>query len=218
YLDKAEQIIRRCTHPTEDVAALNLLDAENRWFYTMFLQALAKYLDHKIEMDELDGMYAFGRDVLLRYARWMADHERPYLDEPAILEFPTETWPAQDLRKSEIFDHAARHTCGAERRRFEERADFFFQHSLSTLAGLPTRSFARPVVLLLTHGFMHECVMQSPAAQAPQPREGWTRWARRERFVPQKARAKRRLSAMPAAVALSGLVVLARVVLALLSR
>src|SRR5262249_50076324 len=107
YLDKAEQIIRRCTHPTEDVAALNLLDAENRWFYTMFLQALAKYLDHKIEMDELDGMYAFGRDVLLRYARWMADHERPYLDEPAILEFPTETWPAQDLRKSEIFDHAA---------------------------------------------------------------------------------------------------------------
>src|SRR5262249_43319044 len=40
YLDKAEQIIRRCTHPTEDVAALNLLDAENRWFYTMFLQAL----------------------------------------------------------------------------------------------------------------------------------------------------------------------------------
>src|SRR4029079_15870591 len=29
FLDKAEEIIRRCTHPEQDVAALNLLDAEN---------------------------------------------------------------------------------------------------------------------------------------------------------------------------------------------
>ncbi|HTM05392.1 MAG TPA: hypothetical protein VL173_17910, partial [Vicinamibacterales bacterium] len=120
FLDKAEQIIRRCTHPNQDIEALTLLDAENRWFYTMYLQSLAKYLDWKIELGELDGMYAYGRDVLLHFARWMAQHERPYLDHPEMLEFPTETWAAQDVRKSEVFDAAAPHATGEERERFLE--------------------------------------------------------------------------------------------------
>ena len=126
FLDKAEQLIRRCTHPRQDIGALTLLNAENRWFYTMFLQALGKYLHWKIERDELDAMYAYGRDVLLHYARWMAEHERPYLERPELLEFPTETWAAQDIRKSEVFDHAARHGSANERSRFTERAAFFF--------------------------------------------------------------------------------------------
>ena len=33
FLAKAEQIIRRCIHPADDIAARNLLDAENKWFY-----------------------------------------------------------------------------------------------------------------------------------------------------------------------------------------
>ena len=60
-------------------------------------------------------------DVLLHFARWMADHERPYLDRPELLEFPTETWAAQDIRKSEIFDLAARHASGEDVARFTER-------------------------------------------------------------------------------------------------
>ena len=53
-------------------------------------------------------MYAYARASLLHYARWMAEHEYPYLDKPEILEYPTETWAAQDMRKSEIFKYAAR--------------------------------------------------------------------------------------------------------------
>ena len=102
--------------------ARNLLDAENRWFYTMFLQALGRYLDYKAELGQLDFMYAYARASLLHYARWMAEHEYPYLDKPEILEYPTETWAAQDMRKSEIFKYAARHATGAERERFLERA------------------------------------------------------------------------------------------------
>jgi hypothetical protein len=192
YLDKAEEIIRRCTHPAQDISALNLLDAENRWFYTMFLQALGKYLDHKIEAGELDAMYGYGRAVLVHYARWMADHERPYLDAPDILEYPTETWPAQDMRKSEVFDHAARHAAGGERSRFAQRAEFFFESSTTTLAQMPTRTFARPVVLLLTNGFMRETLRGQALAPAPEPREDWSRWPAPQRFVPQKIRAKRR--------------------------
>ena len=54
FLDKAEQIIRRCSHPRQDIEPLELLDAENRWFYTMYLQSLGKYLDWKVELGELD--------------------------------------------------------------------------------------------------------------------------------------------------------------------
>src|SRR5262249_31288640 len=104
FLEKAEQVIRRCTHPGQNIEALHLLDPENRWFYTVYLQSLGKYLDWKIELGENDAMYAYGRDVLLHFVRWMARHERPYLARPDLLEYPTETWPAQDLRKSEVFD------------------------------------------------------------------------------------------------------------------
>ena len=107
FLDKAEQIVRRCIHPADDIESRNLLDAENKWFYTMFLQALGRYLDLKAERGQLDRMYAYARASLLSYARWMADHEYPFLEKPAILEYPTETWPAQDMRKSEIFEAAA---------------------------------------------------------------------------------------------------------------
>ena len=88
FLAKAEQLIRRCIHPADNVPARNLLDAENRWFYTMFLQSLGRYLDYKAERGELDRMYAYARASLLHYARWMADHEYPYLEKPEILEYP----------------------------------------------------------------------------------------------------------------------------------
>ena len=98
FLAKVDELIRRCVHPSDDIAALDLLDAERRWSYTVFLQAVARYLDDKAEGGELDAAYAYARAALLHYARWMAEHEYPYLDTPAGLEYPTETWAAQDMR------------------------------------------------------------------------------------------------------------------------
>lgn len=193
FLDKAEHLIRRCTHPRQDIERLNLLDPENRWFYTMYLQSLGKYLDWKVERDELDAMYAYGREVLLHFARWMADHERPYFDRPDLLEFPTETWPAQDIRKSEVFDHAARHATPNEIPRLTERAAFFFRSSVDTLTAMPTRTLARPVVLMLVHGMLRAHANVHGIVAAPVPREESTRWPAQQPFVPQKARAKRRL-------------------------
>src|SRR5205085_6117056 len=153
FLLKAEQLIRRCIHPRDDIGERNLLDAERRWFYTVFLQALGKYLDYKIDLGAIDEMYAYARAALLHYAAWMADHEYPYLDRPDILEFPTETCAAQDMRKSDVFAFAAKHSTGAERARFFERGDFFYRSSVSTLARMPTRTLARPTILMLTNGF-----------------------------------------------------------------
>ena len=210
FLLKAEALIRRCMHPRQDIDALNLGDVERRWFYTMFLQSVGKYLDHTEEGGLLDPMYSYARDCLLHFARWMAEHERPYLDRPEILEYPNETWAAQDMRKNEVFQLAALHATGDERRRFLERAEFFFQYAVSTLAGMSTRTLARPMVLLLSHGpsrawFLRNASGLPEPAPAPSwPEEIW----QRKRFVPQRVRATRNAMVLAGAGALGALVLL----------
>jgi len=191
YLAKAEELVRRCIHPADDIGARELLDAERRWSYIIFLQVLGKYLDYKVELGENDWMYAYGRDALVHYARWMADHEYPYLDKPEILEYPTETWAAQDIRKSEVFTLAALFSDTGDRSRFLERAAFFVDASLAALIASPTRSLARPVVLLLSNGFMSVAQRVPVARPAPVHRQAES--TPPAAFIPQKALAKKRL-------------------------
>ncbi len=206
---KAEQLIRRVIHPNDDLAARNLLHAETRWFYNMFLQSLGKYLDDKVERGELDDMYAYGRASLLAYARWMAEHEYPYLDKPEKLEFPTETWAAQDIRKSDVFAYAAKHAeTDAQRQRFVERCAFFFDYSTRTLTGLKTRTLARPVIVLLSSGRLRGWLQHHPDARAPRPARIPADVGRPEVFVPQKTKAMKRAKLLAAGLALSGLAAL----------
>lgn len=205
FLDKAEEIIRRCIHPLDDIEANQLLDVERKWFYTMFLQSLGKYLDYKIDRGELDQMYAYGRESLLHYARWMAVNERPYLDKPEILQYPTETWPAQDIRKSDAFNYAAKHASAEERGAFLERAQFFFRYSVTKLRSMPTRSFTRPVVVLLTSGLLDGAFQRDGAIAAPPPAGTVTSFGQPKVFVPQRARAIRRARALIAACAVLAL-------------
>ncbi|WP_234800429.1 hypothetical protein [Luteitalea pratensis] len=201
FLEKADQVIRRAVHPRQDIAALNLPDIERKWFYTMFLQSLGKYLDYRAELGRLDAAYAYARETLLHFARWMAEHEYPYLEKPEVLEFPTETWPAQDIRKSEVFMYAALHASGAERERFFERADFFFRYSVDTLTADRRKSLARPVILLLAHGWRHAWALANRDASAPVPSVTPATWPPHEVFVPQKARAMKRAKMITGAVA-----------------
>ena len=208
YVEKAEQLIRRCIHPNDDIAAHHLLDAERRWYYTVFLQAVGHYLDYKALSAQSDRMYAYARESLLQYARWMAKYEYPYLEKPEILEYPTETWAALDMRKSDVFNFAAKHASGGERELFRERAAFFFQYSSSTLMTLPTGKLARPIVLMLSNGLMHGWFARHPEARAPVTES--QDFGVPEVFVPQKVVARRRalavlvvLAALTAALAIA---------------
>jgi hypothetical protein len=215
HLTKAEQLIRRCIHPEDDFGQLTLLDAERRWFYTMFLQTLGKYLDGKAERMELDGMYDYARQSLLHYARWMAQNEYPYLDKSEKLEYPTETWAAQDMRKSEVFKFAAKHADGDERSRFLERSEFFFRYVTGALPSMPTQTLARPVVLLLSYGFMHSYFQANPDETSPLSSAPVKDFGRPTVFVSQKVRAIRRFKLLCAA---SAIAVLVAVLLFCLSR
>ena len=198
FLEKADELIRRCIHPADNIDALTLLDAERRWSYTVFLQALGRYLDYLVELNRLGDDYAYARAALLHYARWMAVHEYPYLDRPELLEYPTETWAAQDMRKCDVFLFAAGHSAGDERAHFIEKAGVFFDYSVSSLLQSKTRTLARPLVLMLSNGFLH----LAPQAAAPRPEpvgsptEGF---GQPTVFLPQKLLAKQRLTASAAA-------------------
>ena len=167
YLRKAEEIVRGCIHPHDDIDSRDLLNAETGWSYNVCLQAIGKYLDVKISLNELDYMYAYAQESLLHYAEWMLEHEYPYLEKPDILEFPNETWPAQDLRKSCVFYFAAKHSLGDRKRRFLDKAEFFHNYVISKLNEFETRSLARPIALLMQNRWMHAYFSQYPDETAP---------------------------------------------------
>ncbi len=197
YLAKAEQLVRRCIHPADDIERLDLLDAERRWSYTVFLQVLGRYLDYRVELGLVDEHYTYARAALVHYARWMIANEYPYLDKPRMLEYPTETWAAQDMRKCDVLLVAAGHVSGDERRMFLSTAARFFEYSVTTLLSMPARTLARPLVLMLTNGYQY----LSPDASAPRP-EGplVADFGAPAIFVPQKALVKRRIAMTAGAV------------------
>ena len=203
---KADELVRRCIHPHDDVAARSLLDAERRWYYTIFLQVVGSYLQLKDERREHDGMFAYMRDSLLHYARWMAGHERPFLDHPEQLEYPTETWAAQDMRKSEVFLWAALHAAGDERERFLERARHFFDLSIRTLLSFPTRTATRPLVLMLSNGYRLAWFERMASALPPPPLVNSPDHGTPTSFVPQKFVAVRRAVWVAAFVGAAGIV------------
>lgn len=216
-LDKAEQLIRRVSHPMQDLAALDLRNAELRWFYTMHLQAIGRYLDYKADLGERDRMYAYARLTLLHYARWMAAHERPILDTPERLQYPTETWAAQDMRKVEVFQYAAKHALGAERCRFLEKADGFFRYVEQTLSASPTRSLCRPVVLMLNFGWSRAWWQSHSEIADPELQLSDTDFGTWSMFVPQKTLALRRAKAIVAAGVVLGLAAIGVLAVYLLS-
>jgi hypothetical protein len=201
FLAKAEGLIQRCIHPDEDIDRRELLDAERRWSYTAFLQALGKYLDYKVERGQIDALYAYGRMSLLRYAHWMASHEYPYLDKPEILEYPTETWAAQDIRKSVVLDLAAKYADPADWARFRDRSEFFYRTALATLGRMRTRTLSRPLVLLLSYGFLRGHERLRPSIESASTELDVVP-ARQAAFVPQKARVLGRVRWLTAAGAM----------------
>lgn len=205
YLEKAEALIERSVHPDDDPDRFDLLDAENRWSYTVFLQALGKYLEYRAERQLVDAKYEYARASLHKHALWMCANERPYLDTPEKLEYPTETWAAQDIRKAAVFEFASRHTSDEGARAcFMARADGFVDYAVSTLLASPTGRLTRPLVLLLAYGFQRPLLDHSAPPQAESPAT-----FRREPFTPLRQRLARRLAWTGAGLSAAALVVIA---------
>jgi hypothetical protein len=194
YLEFAESLIRRAVHPDRDPSEDAVLDAERRWSYVVFVKYLLKYLHAKEAAGALDAAYAYGRAVLVRYVRFIIEHERPSLESDAWIEFQTETWPAQDLRKAQVVWLAAPYLEPGERGPARAWADDFFERSLSALRGFETWDRCRPLILTLHPLLARAWSRAEPGAAAPPlPEAVDTAYGPWTPFVGQKDRVKQQL-------------------------
>jgi hypothetical protein len=187
YLQKAEGLIRRAVHPEMDIVALDLLESESRWSYTVFLSVLGRYLVLKFQADQLDAMYGYARRCLLTFAAWMVDNEIPYFDRPEKLEYPTETWAAQELRKANVLRLAARHAVEPLRSRLIRRGDELADRAWSDLLRFESRDVTRSVALLLVEGARDSYWRRHPIDCMPTPSEELD-IGLPQAFIPQRRR------------------------------
>jgi hypothetical protein len=192
YLDRAEALIRRCVHPADDLAARDLPNVEMRWSYTVFLTALARCLDLKGEAGQRDWAYAYARASLLHYAGWMLEHEEPYFAHPEKLEFPTETWAAQEFRKANVLRLAAAHAGEALRPRLLRRADELADRGWDDLLRCRPSVTARARAILFVEGLKDGYFRAHGVRPAPAP-AGTHDFGLPEPFVPQRRRVLARL-------------------------
>ena len=191
YLQKAEEFIRRSIHPLDDVEAMGLDVAVTKWSYLVFLQALIKFLDRKIELRQVDAMYSYSRASLLRYATWIRDCEQSYNRLYGGF-VRSQTWSVQDLRKSCVLRAAAEYLEPGERSLFLDRAEYFYRQALTGLESFGRPLYTRPQVLLMVLGMQ--------AMSRPGDERGAVRPKGREfdhgvpsRFIPQRQLVRQQL-------------------------
>ena len=155
YLERADDLIYRCINPDDNIERRDLLDAENRWMYTVFLQSLGKYIDVKTEKEQFDQMWQYARQSLVHYAEWMLNNEYLYLEQPEKLEYPNETWPAQELRKCNVLLYTARYSKPDQNEDFLKKADLFYNKSINQLNTFSTKGFTRPIAIIMQNAMMH---------------------------------------------------------------
>jgi hypothetical protein len=196
--------MRRTVHPQQDLDRLDLLNAELRWFYTMHLQSMCRYIEVLKRLADHREELQYAVESLLYYARWMERFEKPTLDASERLQYPNETWAAQDMRKWHVLAYASRWAeSDEEYSKLMAKAEFFYHHSLKTLNGFASKSLCRPLVLLLNFGWQRESLLKEPRIE-----RSWKKvtWPSIVPFVPQRqiaiSRAKRMLIALLFSVSL----------------
>jgi hypothetical protein len=122
----------------------------------------------------------------------MLARERPYFDRKEELQYPTEAWPAQELRKANALRLAAMHTSGTLRQQLWDRGDALARRAWHDLQSCERPTTARAMAIVMTEGLRDAYLRQRPAIVFPQgpapPR--WEPW---ETFVPQRERLLRKL-------------------------
>lgn len=167
YLDQAEFVIRHTIHPQDDLIQRELLNVEYTWFYTVLLQAVVRYLDLKLSLDDLDTHFYYARDALLHYANWMRENECMYLTQPEKLEFPNDTWTAQDLRKATIFA-AAFYFDPMRADAYRNKANEFYAGVKDKLADSGEKTYTRILALLMqNHGVTEYFLTREPTSLLP---------------------------------------------------
>lgn len=152
WQERTEQVIENTFHPADNIEARNLLERETGWHYLVLLNSLARYLWLSNDTGHYDWHYQYALASFRHYTRWMLDHERPFLDHSAHLEFANHTWVAQDIRKAMLMYQAARFD-PEHQKRYLDKAREWLNYVVTTLEQSPEKHFTRiQIILLQSHG------------------------------------------------------------------
>src|SRR5690606_32123973 len=118
------------------------------------------------------------------------EHERPYLDHCDQLQYVTETWAAQDLRKANVLRLAATDADQALAQRLHAKADALAQQAWASLLAFPTYHVTRSIAIVAT-----EAVRESSGGTRPPRPVGPAlgNVGEPQRFVSSRVRAKQKL-------------------------
>jgi len=149
WLSKAGAVIYDTVHPEDNVAARNLLDSETGWSYLILLSAIARYLHEKHALNQIDNSYQYAAASFLTYTHWVQQNERPFLTDITQLEFPNQTWVAQDIRKAMLIFQAAELTRGTEAESLQKTGQEWLKEICDTLETSNEREYSRILVILM---------------------------------------------------------------------
>lgn len=151
YLDQAGLIVKNTVYLEDKLEDFDLLNVEESWFYTVFLQAVCRFIYTKKVNNQTDEAEYYANCVLQKFAVWMAEKEQPYLNNPDILEFPNDTWTAQDIRKANVLYFAAKY-CSLDKEQehqFITKADEIYEYVVTKLADSEESQFTRVLCILM---------------------------------------------------------------------
>ena len=125
---------------------------------------MTRYLWLKLDNDAIDESYQYTLASLRHYWRWMVKNERPFMDASENLEFPNDTWVAQDFRKAVLMKQAALFDT-EHREIYEEKASEWSHYVTQKLQASEERFFTRILIILLQNYGPHNF-------QTPIPEKG----------------------------------------------
>jgi hypothetical protein len=162
-LKEMGQVIKQTFHPLENISLRSLNDHENSWFYTVFLQAVVRYLLLKESRNTIDDDYWYARHGFMHYCNWMIDNECFYLEYPEKLEFPNDTWCAQELRKANLF-YFAYYFSEDNHSRYIKRAEEFYQYVTNHLSHSKEAHYTRILAILMQNNGVQQKFKNKPTS------------------------------------------------------
>jgi len=193
YLDRVSLIIKHTASPDENLVLRNLSDIEESWFYTIFLQAVLRYLMAKKQANQFDSSFNYAKDLLQHFSNWMIDNEAPYLNTPENLEYPNHTWAAQDIRKANVLYGAYYFSekNDINTNQYKNKADEFYQYVYNSLKTEETRTYTRILAILMQNsGFKSFVEHNTSKAVTTIPATGISKQPSSAKFEFVKALAK----------------------------
>ncbi|MBK1849807.1 hypothetical protein FE845_00500 [Marinobacter sp. 1-4A] len=155
WLKHAEDVISKTIHPLDNIDERNLLNVETGWSYLILMTSIARYLHIKMEFGDTDAHLVYAHEAFMHYTNWMLENERPFLSDPEQLEFPNDTWVAQDIRKAMLMFQAAE-LSSVNAKSFQNRGHQWLEEIVKTLAKSEQKHYSRILIILMQNYGPHQ--------------------------------------------------------------